>query len=90
LGVELLQEGKPLAFWSQTLSEWGQNKKSIYARELMAVVQAIHKWNHYLMGGHFIVVTYQKSLRFLKDQRLLTEEQFKWASKLIRFDFEIQ
>jgi len=88
LGVVLLQEGKPLAFWSQALSERSQNK-SVYERELMAVVQAIHKWKHYLMGSHFIVVTDQKSLRFLNDQRLLTEEQFKWASKLIGFDFEI-
>ncbi|WVZ16622.1 hypothetical protein V8G54_009604 [Vigna mungo] len=42
-----------------------------------------------IRSGHFIVVTDQKSLWFLNDQKLLTEEQFKLASKLIGFDFEI-
>ncbi|KAK7279402.1 hypothetical protein RJT34_24453 [Clitoria ternatea] len=89
LGAVLLQEGKPLAFWSQALTERGQNK-SVYERELMAVVQAVQKWRHYLMGTHFIIVTDQKSLKFLTEQRLLTEEQFKWVSKLIGYDFEIK
>ncbi|WVY97031.1 hypothetical protein V8G54_029182 [Vigna mungo] len=89
LGVVLLQAGRPLAFWSQALSSRAQNK-SIYERELMALVQAVRKWKHYLMGSHFIILTDQRSLKFLIDQRLLTEEQFKWASKLIGFDFEIR
>ncbi|BAT73651.1 hypothetical protein VIGAN_01116000, partial [Vigna angularis var. angularis] len=89
LGAVLLQEGQPLAFWSQALSDRGQ-QKSVYERELMAIVQAVHKWKHYLMGSHFVFVTDQKSLKFLTDQRLLTEQQFKWASKLIGYDFEIR
>ncbi|WVZ17271.1 hypothetical protein V8G54_010253 [Vigna mungo] len=40
-------------------------------------------------SSHSIILTDQKSLKFLIDQRLLTEEQFKWASKLFRLDFEI-
>ncbi|WVZ02752.1 hypothetical protein V8G54_023558 [Vigna mungo] len=73
----------------QALSERGQ-QKFVYERELMAIVQAVKKWKHYLMGSHFIILTDQKSLKFLTDQRLLTEEQFKWASKLLGFDFEIR
>ncbi|WVY96197.1 hypothetical protein V8G54_028348 [Vigna mungo] len=88
LGAALLQEGRPLAFWSQALSDRGQ-QKSVYERELMAIVLAVQKWKHYLMGSHFLIVTDQKSLKFLTDQRLLTEQQFKWASKLIGYDFEI-
>lgn len=40
------------------------------------------------MDSHFIILIDQKSLKFLTNHRLLTEEQFKWASKLIGFNFE--
>jgi len=42
------------------------------------------------MGSHFTIITDKKSLKFLTEQRILTEEQFKWASKLIGYDFEIR
>nr|KYP53442.1 Retrovirus-related Pol polyprotein from transposon 297 family [Cajanus cajan] len=54
LGAVLLQEGRLLAFWSKTLSSRAQ-QKSIYERELMAVVLAVQKWRHYLLGNHFII-----------------------------------
>jgi len=40
LGVVLMQQGRPLAFLSQSLSNRAQ-KKSVYERELMAIVLAI-------------------------------------------------
>lgn len=76
LGAVLMQEGRPLAFWSQGLSARAQ-QKSVYERELMALVQAVQRWRHYLIGNHFIVRTDKKSLKFLTDQRLFTDEQFK-------------
>lgn len=89
LGAVLMQGGKPLAFWSKGLSAKAP-QRSVYERELMALVQAIQKWRHYLMGRHFIVKTDQKSLKFLTEQRLFSDEQFKWAIKLVGLDFEIQ
>lgn len=32
----------------------------------------------------------RKSLKFLTDQRMIGEEQYKWISKLAEYDFEIQ
>lgn len=69
-----------MAFHSQNLSDRAQSK-SVYERELMAIVTAVQKWRHYLLGRHFIILT---------DQRLLNEEQFKWTSKLMGLDFEIR
>lgn len=89
LGAVLLQEGRPVAYLSQSLSNRAQ-QRSIYERELMAIVMAVQKWRHYLLGQHFIIRTDQKSLKFLTEQRVMGEDQFKWTSKLMGFDFEIQ
>ena len=89
LGAVLMQEGKPVAYMSQTLSTRGQSK-SVYERELMAIVLAIRKWRHYLLGRKFVVLTDQKSLKFLVDQRMMGEDQQKWMAKLLGFDFEIR
>lgn len=67
LGVVLMQDGRPLAYLSQALSLRGR-AKSVYERELMAIVLAVQKWRHYLMGMHFVIRTDQRSLRFLMDQ----------------------
>ena len=32
----------------------------------------------------------QKSLKYLLEQRLMGEEQQKWVSKLMGFDFEVK
>ncbi|XP_068638468.1 uncharacterized mitochondrial protein AtMg00860-like [Aristolochia californica] len=46
LGVVLLQDQWPIAFFSQVLSEQAQ-LKSIYEKELMAIVVDIPKWSPY-------------------------------------------
>nr|KYP63314.1 Retrovirus-related Pol polyprotein from transposon 297 family [Cajanus cajan] len=56
IGAVLLQEGRPLAFMSKSLSEKAQ-KKSVYERELMAIVVVVQKWRHYLIGRRFIIKT---------------------------------
>ena len=56
----------------------------------MVVVLAVKKWRHYLLGKKFITRIDQRSLKFLNEQRLMSEEQFKWATKLIGYDFDIQ
>ncbi|WVZ15409.1 hypothetical protein V8G54_012975 [Vigna mungo] len=85
----VIETDAPPTFISQALSEKAK-ARSVYERELMAIVLAVQKWRQYLLGHHFIIRTDQKSLRFLLEKRVLTGDQLKWVTKLMGYDFEIQ
>ena len=70
IGAVLLQDEWPLAFFSQALPQ-EVRLKLVYECELIAVVRAIQKWQHYLLGCKFIVRTDQHSLKFLLLQRMV-------------------
>ncbi|KAA0051271.1 ty3-gypsy retrotransposon protein [Cucumis melo var. makuwa] len=89
LGAVLAQNKRPIAYFSQKLSETAR-EKSVYERELMAIVLAVEKWQHYLLGHRFVVYTDQKALRHILEQREIIPGVQKWLMKLIRFDFEIR
>ncbi|KAF7839766.1 putative mitochondrial protein [Senna tora] len=84
----LMQEKRPIAYFSQLLSNRAR-KCSVYERELMAIVFAVKKWRHYLLGHKFIIWTDQKALKYLLAQRIIDPDQQKWASKLMGYNFEI-
>lgn len=74
LGAVLIQAGRPIAYLSKTLSPINK-EQSVYERELMAIVLALQKWCHYLLGCHFQVRTDQRSLKFLIEQKTVNYEQ---------------
>jgi len=41
------------------------------------------------MGRHFKVKTDHDSLKYFLEQRLPSEEQQKWVTKMLDYDFEI-
>ena len=89
IGAVLMQEGHPVAYISRHL-KGKQLHLSIYEKEILVVVYAVQKWRHYLLTGHFIIKTDQRSLKYLLVQRLNTPIQKQWLSKLLEFDYEIQ
>ncbi|XP_071909780.1 uncharacterized mitochondrial protein AtMg00860-like [Coffea arabica] len=54
IGAVLLQQERPLAFFSKALAPKHQGL-SVYEKEMLAIVNAIQKWRPYLLGGHFII-----------------------------------
>ncbi|KAF8088651.1 hypothetical protein N665_0532s0015 [Sinapis alba] len=89
LGEVLMQNQKPIAYFSQALSE-RQKMNSVSKRKLMAIVFDVQKWRHYLIGRKFVVITDQKTLRFLLEQREVNLDYQRWLTNLLLFDFEIK
>jgi hypothetical protein len=83
-----MQEGRPLAFESSQLK--GKNLlKPIYEKEMLAIQHAVKKWHPYLIGRHFKVKIDHDSFKYFLEQRLSSEEQQKWVTKMLGYDFEI-
>jgi hypothetical protein len=54
LGAVLLQEGKPVAYFSKKLSG-ASLRYSTYDKELYALVRTLQTWQHYVWPHEFII-----------------------------------
>lgn len=89
LGAILIQEERPVAFYSEALKGTAL-ALSTYDKEMLAIVKAIRKWRPYLLGRPFIVRTDQRSLKYLLEQRITTPTQTRWLPKILGYDYVIQ
>jgi hypothetical protein len=89
LGAVLMQEGRPLAFYSQCLGQKA-SAQSIYEKEALAILHALKKWRHYFLGNKILIKTDQQALKYLGSQRLLEGIQHKLMLKLLEFDYRIE
>ena len=62
MGVVLSQGGHPIAFFSKQF--YPKLVRSLtYVRELAAITNAVKKWQQYLLGHHFVILTNHRSLK---------------------------
>jgi hypothetical protein len=93
LGVVLAQPGAgdidhPLAFANRKLSIAEINYTTT-EREGLAMVYALQKFRHYLLGGHFKMFTYHSTLKYLVKNPVLGGRICIWLLLFQEYDFEI-
>ena len=59
-------------------------------RELLAVVESVKYFHHYLLGRHFVVRTDHGSLKWLMRFKNPEGQMWRWIRVLSTYDFEIQ
>ncbi len=80
---------QPVAFESRKLQPAERNLAP-YDRELLALVHALLKWKHLLLGAAFTVHTDQQALKYLLTAPVRTSRQERWLAKIMRFMPEIK
>jgi Reverse transcriptase (RNA-dependent DNA polymerase)/RNase H-like domain found in reverse transcriptase/Integrase zinc binding domain/Chromo (CHRromatin Organisation MOdifier) domain/gag-polyprotein putative aspartyl protease len=87
VGAILLQDGRPIAYFSKKLNDAERNY-STTEKELAGVMYALKEWRCYLLGKSFKVITDHKSNSFLQEQSTLTPRRARWAEFLQNFSIE--
>jgi hypothetical protein len=89
LGGVLLQEGKPVAYFSKKLSGPILNY-STYHKELYAPVRTLETWLHYLWSKKFIIHSDHESLKHIRSQTILNRRHAKWVEFIESFPYLIK
>ena len=64
IGAVLEQDGRPIGFLSQKLTE-AEMRYSTYEQELLAIIKALEKWRQLLITSETIVYTDHQALQYL-------------------------
>ena len=88
MGAVLSQNSHLIAFFSKFSPKL--LCASTYVMELFAIIVAVKKWCHYLLGHQFTIITDHRSLKELLTQVVQTPEQQMYMAHLIGYDYSIQ
>jgi hypothetical protein len=89
IGGVLLQEGKPIAYFSEKLSGHLLNY-STYDKELYALVHVLETWQHYLWPKEFVIHSDHESLKHIRGQAKLNKCHAKWVEFIETFPYIIK
>ena len=90
LSATLDQVGRPVN--SRTLQSSKLHQAAI-EKEAQAIVEAINKWRHFLLGHHFTLITDQHSVSFMHDTKnfgkIKNQKILCWPMDLASFNYDI-
>ena len=87
LGAVLLQEGRPLGYYSRKMIAAERNFV-VTEQELLATIEALRVFRCYLLSGkQFNLVIDNRPNTFLQTQPVLSWRQARWSEYLPRFNF---
>ncbi|MCO5601362.1 hypothetical protein L7F22_055482 [Adiantum nelumboides] len=88
LGAVLLREGHAIAYEICRLHS-DEQSLGIYEKELLAIMNALDTWKHYLLGTPFIIQTDHQSLKYFMMQTKIFDKQLRWEKFISQFHFHI-
>jgi hypothetical protein len=89
IGGVLLQEGKPMAYFSEKVSGASLNY-STYDKELYALVRVLETWQHYLWAKEFVIHSDHESSKHIRGQAKLNKHHSKWVEFIETFPYIIK
>ena len=89
IGGVLMQQGKPIAYFSEKLGG-AQLNYSVYDKELYALVRALETWQHYLWPKEFVIHSDHEALKYLKGQAKLNRRHAKWVEFIETFPYIVK
>ena len=93
LSACLNQNGRPVEFFSRTLQPHERQHSSV-EKEAAAIVEAIRKWRHYLVGRKFKLITDQQAVSYMFNVnthgKIKNNKLLRWRIELSCYEFDIQ
>ena len=89
LGGVLMQEGRPIAYFSEKLGGAALNYPT-YDKELFALVRCLHTWQHYLLPREFVIHSDHEALKYLRGQANLSKRHAKWVEFIEAFAYVVK
>ena len=86
-----MQDGneRVISYFSRVLTR-PEQQYCVTRRELLALVESVKYFHHYLLGRHFVVRTDHGSLKWLMRFKNPEGQMWQWIRVLSTYDFEIQ
>ena len=93
ISATLNQGGRPVAFFSRTLSK-SELRYPAVEKEAMSIVEAVRKWSHLLVRQTFTLITDQRSVAFMLDNRKRTKIKnnkiLGWRLEMAPYSYNMQ